>query len=137
MKLKRKYNNVLISLSLSLSYSSVPNPCHLRYLIFENFPNLPNLDRTPPYWFLPKNFSKHVPNRGSEQIFCLLAIFLFCLHSHDQRCRIYEHRVLHSSIILDLWNYLPNEIKSQASVCTFKKCIKSWSGGDCNCKICK
>ena len=36
-----------------------------------------------------------------------------------------------------LWNYLPNEIKSQASVCTFKKCIKSWSGGDCNCKICK
>ena len=36
-----------------------------------------------------------------------------------------------------LWNYLPNEIKSQASVCTFKKCIKSCSGGDCNCKICE
>ena len=34
------------------------------------------------------------------------------------------------------WNYLPNEIKSQASVYTCKKCIKSWSGGDCNCKIC-
>ena len=23
-----------------------------------------------------------------------------------------------------LWNYLPNEIKSQTSVCSFKKCIK-------------
>ena len=36
-----------------------------------------------------------------------------------------------------LWNYLPNEIKSQTSVCSIMKCIKSWSGENCNCKICK
>ena len=36
-----------------------------------------------------------------------------------------------------LWNYLPNKIKSQTSVCSFKKCIKFWSGEDCNCIICK
>ena len=36
-----------------------------------------------------------------------------------------------------LWNYLPNEIKSQNSVCSFKECIKNWSGECCNCKICK
>ena len=36
-----------------------------------------------------------------------------------------------------LWSYLPNKIKSQASIFTFKKCIKSWSGEDCNCKSCK
>ena len=36
-----------------------------------------------------------------------------------------------------LWNYLPNEIKSQTSVCSFKKRIKNWSGVDCNCTICK
>ena len=36
-----------------------------------------------------------------------------------------------------LWNYLANEIKSQTSVCSFKKCIKGWSGESCNCKICK
>ena len=34
-----------------------------------------------------------------------------------------------------LWNYLPNEIKIQTSVCSFKSCIKNWSGEDCNCKI--
>ena len=27
-----------------------------------------------------------------------------------------------------LWNYLPNETKSQTSVCSFKKRIKNWSG---------
>ena len=36
-----------------------------------------------------------------------------------------------------LWNYLPNEIESKTSVCSFKKCIKIWSGEDCHCKICK
>ena len=36
-----------------------------------------------------------------------------------------------------LWSYRPNEIKSQTSFCSFKKYIKSWSGEDCNCKICK
>ena len=36
-----------------------------------------------------------------------------------------------------VWNYLPNEIKSRISVCSFKKCIKSWSGENCKCKICK
>ena len=35
-----------------------------------------------------------------------------------------------------LWNYLGNEIKSKTSVCSFRKCIKSWSGEECNCKIC-
>ena len=35
-----------------------------------------------------------------------------------------------------LWNYLENEIKSKTSVCSFKKCIKSWSGEEYNCKIC-
>ena len=32
---------------------------------------------------------------------CLLAMFLCCLRSHDHRRPIYEHRVLHRSIILD------------------------------------
>ena len=36
-----------------------------------------------------------------------------------------------------LWNYLPNEIKSQTSVCSFKKRIKNCSGVGCNCKICE
>ena len=31
----------------------------------------------------------------------LLAILLYCLHFHDHRHLIYEHRMLHSSIILD------------------------------------
>ena len=33
---------------------------------------------------------------------CMFAIFLCCLHSYDHRRLIYPHRILHSSIILDL-----------------------------------
>ena len=35
-----------------------------------------------------------------------------------------------------LWNHLENEIKSKTYVCSFRKCIKSWSGEEYNCKIC-
>ena len=36
-----------------------------------------------------------------------------------------------------LWNKIKiqNKITSKTSVRSFKKCIKRWSGEDCNCKI--
>ena len=34
-----------------------------------------------------------------------------------------------------LWNCLQNDIKS--AICCFQIFIKSWSGEDCNCQICK
>ena len=30
-----------------------------------------------------------------------------------------------------LWSYLPNDIKSQTSVCSCKKCIENWSKEGC------
>jgi len=33
-----------------------------------------------------------------------------------------------------LWNYFQNDIKSKTPVCSFKKCMKSRSREDCNCK---
>ena len=33
-----------------------------------------------------------------------------------------------------LWNYHQNDTYSKTSVCSFKKCIKNWSGENCDFK---
>ena len=36
-----------------------------------------------------------------------------------------------------LWNTLPDNITNFSSIAIFKRKIKQWNGGKCNCKICK
>ena len=36
-----------------------------------------------------------------------------------------------------LWQILPQEIKQSNSLPIFKKQIKCWNGGKCNCRLCK
>ena len=35
------------------------------------------------------------------------------------------------------WNILPNEIKQQTSLNSFKKSVKKWKPQDCPCRVCK
>ena len=36
-----------------------------------------------------------------------------------------------------LWQILPQEIKQSNSLSIFKKQIRCWNGGRCNCRLCK
>ena len=36
-----------------------------------------------------------------------------------------------------LWNSIPDVIKNNQSIASFKKIIKTWTGEKCNCTICK
>ena len=36
-----------------------------------------------------------------------------------------------------LWQLLPQEIKQSNTLPIFKKRIKCWKGGECNCRLCK
>ena len=36
-----------------------------------------------------------------------------------------------------LWQLLPQEIKQSSNLPIFKKRIKCWKGGECNCRLCK
>ena len=36
-----------------------------------------------------------------------------------------------------LWQKLPQEIKQSSNLPTFKKQIRCWNGGKCNCRLCK
>ena len=36
-----------------------------------------------------------------------------------------------------IWNLLPNDYKSVASIDDFKQIIKSWNGPNCDCAVCK
>ena len=37
----------------------------------------------------------------------------------------------------NLWQLLPNEIKTASSLAVFKNRIKSWGGEKCNCRLCR
>ena len=36
-----------------------------------------------------------------------------------------------------IWNILPDEIKQQTSLNSFKKSVKKWKSQDCPCRLCK
>ena len=36
-----------------------------------------------------------------------------------------------------IWNILPDEIKQQTSLNSFKKSVKKWKPQDCPCRLCK
>ena len=36
-----------------------------------------------------------------------------------------------------LWQLLPKEIKQSSSLSIFRKRIKCWKGGECNCRLCR
>ena len=36
-----------------------------------------------------------------------------------------------------IWNILPDEIKQQTSLNSFKKSVKKWKPQDCSCRLCK
>ena len=38
---------------------------------------------------------------------------------------------------LKIWNILPNEIKQQTSLNSFKNSVKKWKSQDCPCRLCK
>ena len=36
-----------------------------------------------------------------------------------------------------IWNCLPNELKSADNLSSFKQMIKQWDGPSCKCNVCK
>ena len=81
----------------------------LKYLIavppanqfLEIFPAPRSCQEPPGISFCIKISQNMLHTDYLKKSFSLSVIFLCCLHSHNHRRLIYEHRVLHSSIILD------------------------------------
>ena len=52
-------------------------------------------------------------------------------------CTVYHGSESISFLGPKIWNILPDEIKQQTSLNSFKKSVKKWKPQDCPCRLCK
>ena len=52
-------------------------------------------------------------------------------------CTVYDDSESISFLGPKIWNFLPDEIKQQTSLNSFKKSIKIWKPQECLCRLCK
>ena len=52
-------------------------------------------------------------------------------------CTVYHGNESISFLGPKIWNILPDEIKQQTSLNSFKKSVKKWKPKDCPCRLCK